>query len=63
MMNLSKGQAGKTMTICLSLGYDTLRFIDSHRKPASRTDYIRYIIQEWQNEQEKIDGLQLSLLG
>lgn len=63
MENLSKGQNGKTKCICLSLSPNMLGFIDRHRKPASRTEFIRYIIEEWQNEQEKIDGLQQPLFG
>lgn len=46
--------------VLVSMSKEMYRWLDRKRKPASMQDYIRYILDEWITECNRLDGLQLS---
>lgn len=46
--------------VLVSMSKEMYSWLDRKRKPASMQDYIRYILDEWITECNRLDGLQLS---
>lgn len=51
----------KNCRLLMTIPWSDYNVLDSHRKPASMQDYIRYIISEWCSELRQADELQQTL--